>query len=178
MPVLHALLTILPQACGMTSYRRLYLPEGTYFFTVCLEDGTARTLVDRIDALRQAYAMATHEMPVETHAIVILPNHLHAIWTEPGMPRFSDRWQRIKARFSFAVEGDFAPCRSKSERREKGLWQRRFYEHAIRNGDEFEKAMDYCRVNPVKHGLVADPQDWPYSSFTRRMGIHAHLAAE
>ena len=162
---------------GMTSYRRLRIPYGTYFFTVCLEDREGRTLVDEIDRLREAYAMAIHEMPVETHAVVILPNHLHAIWTEPGLPRFSDRWQRIKARFSLAVAGDFGPNRSKALRREKGLWQRRFYEHAIRNEDEFEKAMDYCRLNPVKHGFVSEPEDWPYSSFTRRMGIHAHPAA-
>lgn len=162
----------------MTSYHRLRIPDGTYFFTVCLEDREGRTLVDEIDKLRGAYAMATREMPVETHAVVILPNHLHAIWTEPGVPKFSDRWQRIKARFSLAVAGDFGPSRSKRERREKGLWQRRFYEHAIRNEDEFEKAMDYCRLNPVKHLFVSDPQHWPYSSFTRRMGIHAHLAEE
>jgi putative transposase len=158
----------MPQLCGMTAYRHLYQPEGTYFFTVCLEDRDGRTLVDHVDKLRAAYALATHEMPVQTHAVVILPNHLHAIWTEPGMPRFSDRWQRIKARFSLAVDGDFAPSRSKREKREKGLWQRRFYEHAIRNEEEFGKAMEYCRLNPVTHGLVEDPQEWPYSSFVKR----------
>jgi len=152
----------------MTNYRRLYQPEGTYFFTLCLENREGRALVEQVDKLRAAYALAIHEMPVETHAIVILPNHLHAIWTEPGLPRFSDRWQRIKARFSLAVEGDFAPSRSKLGRREKGLWQRRFYEHAIRNEDEFGRAMDYCRLNPVKHGFVSEPQDWLYSSFTKR----------
>jgi putative transposase len=158
----------MPQLCGMTAYHRLYQPEGTYFFTVCLEDREGRTLVDHVDKLRAAYAMATHEMPVQTHAVVILPNHLHAIWTEPGMPRFSDRWQRIKARFSLAVDGDFAPSRSTREKRENGLWQRRFYEHAIRNEEEFGKAMEYCRLNPATHGLVEDPQDWPYSSFVKR----------
>ena len=152
----------------MTACHRLFQPEGTYFFTVCLEDRAGRTLVDEVDKLRAAYAMATQDMPVQTHAVVILPNHLHAIWTEPGLPRFSDRWQRIKARFSLAVDGDFAPGRSKRDKREKGLWQRRFYEHAIRNEEDFGKAMDYCRLNPVKHGLVSDPQDWPYSSFTKR----------
>ena len=158
----------MPHPIGMTAHRRQILPEGTYFFTVCLEDRAGRELVDHVDKLREAYALATHEIPVQTHAVVILPNHLHAIWTEPGMPRFSDRWQRIKARFSLGVEGDFAPSRSKRERREKGLWQRRFFEHAIRSEDEFCKAMDYCRLNPVKHGFVPEPQDWPYSSFTKR----------
>jgi putative transposase len=156
------------QPAGMTSYRRLYLPEGTYFFTVCLEDRAGTDLVDHIDKLRAAYAFSVRDMPVQTHAMVILPNHLHAVWSEPGLPRFSERWQRIKARFSLAVEGDFAPSPSKQQKRERGLWQRRFYEHAVRNEDEFSAALDYCRCNPVKHGLVADPSDWPYSSFTKR----------
>lgn len=161
----------------MTSYRRLTLPDATYFFTVCLEDRDGRTLVDHIDQLRAAYAFTLREMPVETHAMVVLPNHLHAIWSEPGMPKFSERWRRIKARFSHAIGGDFAPNGSKQRRDERGLWQRRFFEHAIRNEDEFQKAMDYCRLNPVKHGLVAEPELWPYSSFTRRMGHATILAA-
>lgn len=157
----------------MTNYRRLIVPDATYFFTVCLEDREGRDLVDHIDKLRAAYAFALYEMPVRTEAIVILPNHLHAIWTEPGRPRFSDRWQRIKARFSLAVEGDYSPNASKARRREKGLWQRRFYEHMIRTEAEFDKAMDYCRQNPVHHGLVADAADWAYSSFNRAADARA-----
>ena len=151
----------------MTAYRRLIIPEATYFFTVCLEDRNATTLVDEIEKLRLAYAVTTREMPVLCHAMVILPNHLHAIWTEPATPRFSERWRRIKARFSHALTGDHHPNASKTQTRERGLWQRRFWEHAIRNEVEFAKAMDYCRMNPVTHGLVTDPDDWAYSSFAK-----------
>ena len=152
----------------MTAYRRMILPEGTYFFTLCLEDRDGTTLVDQIDQLRAAYAFTTREMPVTCHAMVVMPNHLHAIWTEPGLAKFPERWRRIKARFSHAVEGDFAPNASKQRKGERGLWQRRFYEHAIRSEREFDKAMEYCRMNPVQHGLVAAPEHWAYSSFTRR----------
>jgi putative transposase len=164
-------LTIIPDAHGMTAYRRLILPEGTYFFTVCLEDRQAATLVDHVDQLRAAYAFTAREMPVQCHAMVVLPNHLHAIWTEPGIPKFSERWRRIKARFSDAVAGDFAPSASKQARQERDIWQRRFYEHAVRDDRELEAAMEYCRMNPVKHGFVAEPEQWAYSSFSRRTEV-------
>ena len=155
----------------MTAYCRLILPEGTYFFTVCLEDPDSHLLVDHIDQLRAAYAVTAREMPVQCHAMVVLPNHLHAIWTEPGVPRFSERWRRIKARFCHGVDGDFAPSPGKQDKNARGIWQRRFYEHAVRDERELVAAMEYCRMNPVKHGVAAEPQDWPYSSFTRRTGV-------
>ena len=152
----------------MTAYRRLSLPEGTYFFTVCLEDSKGTTLIDHIAHLRAAYAFTLREMPAECQAMVVLPNHLHAVWTEPGIPKFSERWRRIKARFTHAVNADFKPNASKAARQERGLWQRRFYEHAVRDQRELDAAVEYCRMNPVKHGFVAEPEDWEYSSFTRR----------
>jgi putative transposase len=131
-PILrNTFLTIFPDPALMTAYRRLILPESTYFFTVCLEDRGSHVLVDEIDQLRAAYAFTVREMPVTCLAMVILPNHLHAIWTEPGLPKFSERWRRIKARFSHGVAGDFKPNASKQARQERGLWQRRFYEHAV-----------------------------------------------
>ena len=160
-------LTKLPDAPVMTAHQIHFLPDSTYFFTVCLEDRAATTLVDEIDRLRAAYAITVAEMPVHYHAMVILPNHLHAIWTEPGTPRFSERWRRIKARFSQSVTGDFKPNATKLRAGERGLLQRRFWEHAIRTPDDFQKAMDYCRTNPVTHGLVATPEEWLYSSFTK-----------
>ncbi len=159
----------------MTSYRRLRIPGATYFFTLCLEDREGTTLVDEIECLRDAYRRTITELPVLCPAMVILPNHLHAIWTEPpGQCRFSERWRRIKGRFSHSLGPASIICASKRTKREAGIWQRRFWEHCIRNEDEFLAAMDYCRMNPVKHGLVQNPQDWPYSSFTRRMGNIAH----
>ncbi|WP_284163401.1 transposase [Frigidibacter sp. SD6-1] len=159
----------------MTNYRRLRLPGATYFFTLCLQERGGTTLTDNIACLREAYRKTIAERPVTCPAIVILPDHLHAIWTEPAdCVQFSERWRRIKARFSHALCDQFDPCDSKRRKRERGLWQRRFWEHAIRSEKDFIAAMDYCRTNPVRHGLVEEPEHWPYSSFTRRMGNTAH----
>lgn len=160
----------------MTSYRRLRIPGATYFFTVCLEDRQSGLLVDHIDDLRWAYAKTVQELPVQCLAMVILPDHLHAIWTEPeGSVHFSERWRRIKARFSHGQPRRTQVSESKALKRERGIWQRRFWEHAIRDEFELARGLEYCLQNPVKHGLVSDPADWPYSSFhRRRMGSIAH----
>ncbi|MEZ5732657.1 MAG: transposase [Paracoccaceae bacterium] len=159
----------------MTNYRRVRIPGATYFFTLCVEDRGSTVLTDNIDVLRDAYRRTIAELPVTCPAMVVLPDHLHAIWTEPeGCVRYSERWRRLKARFSHALCDDFRPCTSKLGKRERGLWQRRFWEHAVRNEAEFIAAMAYCYNNPVKHGLVAKPDEWPYSSFARRMGDIAH----
>lgn len=164
------------QIVGMTMYRRLLIPGATYFFTVRLEQRGSTLLTDHIDTLRYAYAKTVQEYPVTAHAMVILPDHIHAIWTEPeGEVWYSERWRRIKARFTHAVAEPVNVRPSLEAKRERGIWQRRFYEHAIRNEDEFQRAMDHCRNNPVRHGLVGDADLWPYSSFTKgRMGHSAH----
>jgi putative transposase len=152
----------------MTHYRRLRLKGATYFFTVCLEDRNARLLTDRIGDLRMAYARTMTELPVFCDAMVVLPDHLHAVWTlPPGDADFSERWRRIKARFARDLP---LPSRSasKMEKRERGIWQRRFWEHAVRGEEELAQLVEYCRVNPVRHGLVAEPGDWPFSSFAKR----------
>lgn len=155
----------------MTSYRRLRLPGAICFFTLCLHQRGGRVLVDQIDRLRWAYAVTVAELPVICPAIVILPDHLHAIWCEPdGRSDYSERWRRIKARFSHAVGGDFRPRDSLRRKRECGLWQRRFWEHTLRGEADFLAAMNYCRLNPVRHGLVERPEDWAWSSFTKRGG--------
>ena len=162
----------------MTEYRRLRLPGATYFFTLCLQTRGQSTLIDNIDALRFAYARTVQDYPVTCHAMVILPDHLHAVMTEPESGVFySERWRRFKARFSHAIttEGEMRP--SLVAKRERGIWQRRFWEHAIRSDQDFNAALRYCEVDAVKHGLVGTAQDWPYSSFARRrMGNAAHPA--
>jgi putative transposase len=153
----------------MTAYRRLRLPGATYFFTVCLEDRTSTALIEHIDLLRFAYAKTIREMPVTCHAMVILPDHLHAIWTlPPDDADFSERWRRIKARFSHAVGTCVPRCDSKIAKRERGLWQRRFWEHMVRDDTDLLSAMEYCWQSPVKHGFADDPGDWAYSSFNKR----------
>jgi putative transposase len=153
----------------MTSYRRLRLPGATYVFTVCLAERGATTLVEHVDMLRWAYLQTIRDLPVTCHAMVVLPDHLHAVWTEPaGCVAYSERWRRIKARFSHGLDQRPALSPSLRAKRERGIWQRRFWEHAIRNEAEFALALAYCRDNPVQHGLVADAADWPYSSFASR----------
>ena len=129
----------------MPNYRRLRVPGATYFFTVNLaaEGGTA--LTDRIDLLREAYRLTAAEHPIRCDAMVVLPDHIHAVWTlAPGDADFSRRWQKIKGRFSHAtgLRGSRSP--SMVEKREAGLWQRRFWEHMIR--DEGERCQGRCLV--------------------------------
>ncbi len=162
----------------MTHYRRLLLPGATYFFTVRLERRGSTLLTDHIETLRYAYARAVRDFPVTCHAIVVLPDHLHAVWTEPdGGVWYSQRWQRLKARFSYAIPETGEKRPSLDRKRERGIWQRRFYEHAIRTEEEFQRALNHCEQNPVKHGLVSEAALWPYSSFAKgRMGHPAHVA--
>lgn len=158
----------------MSRYRRLYIPGGTYFFTVTLADRTATTLVGEIDLLRSVYASVIQEHPIKCEAMVILPDHIHAVWTLPaGDADFSIRWKKIKGRFSQHCRARGTPSRSKLAKGEKGVWQRRFWEHAIRRPEDFQEHIHYCWWNPVKHGLVQRPEDWPYSSFRRVGETHA-----
>jgi putative transposase len=152
----------------MTSYRRVRIGGASYFFTVALADRAATTLVDRIEALRAAFRATQAERPFVCEAIVILPDHLHAVWTlPPGDADFSTRWRLIKTRFS--RETGLRGPRSASERvkHERGLWQRRFWERCLRDDADLETHVRYCWGNPVKHGLVARPVDWPFSSIHR-----------
>jgi putative transposase len=149
----------------MVQYRRNFVPGGTYFFTVALANRESSALVHHVDALRTAFRVARRERPFAIDAIVILPDHLHAIWTLPsGDADFSGRWKRIKARFTHQlVSAGTAVVRQRNG--EFGLWQRRFWEHTIRNDVDFERHVDYVHFNPVKHGHVSQIRDWPYSSF-------------
>ena len=151
----------------MPNYRRLYVPGGTYFFTANLLDRSSDLLTRRIEQLRAAYAVVQKRMPFETLAIVILPDHIHCIWRLPeGDHDFSARWRAFKSEFSRSLpRGDDAgpPVRSG----ERGIWQRRFWEHAIRDDEDFNHHVTYIHFNPVKHGHVTSPDDWPYSTWHR-----------
>jgi len=153
----------------MRTYLRTRVPGGTYFFTANLAQRQGnRLLLDRIDALREAYRATCVAHPFRTEAIVVLPEHLHAEWTLPdGDADFSRRWSLIKARFSRAIACAEEISTSRARRRERGIWQRRSYEHAIRNEDDLLKHVEYIHRNPVKHGWVQRPIDWPHSSFRR-----------
>src|ERR1041384_761350 len=117
----------------MVRYRRNFVPGGTYFFTVTLDDRTSSALVDHVSALRMAFRVARHERPFMIDAIVILPEHLRAIWRLPeGDCDFSGRWKRIKAYFTHRLVAAGATVKRHGNG-EYALWQRRFWEHTIRN---------------------------------------------
>ena len=152
----------------MSRYRRARIPGGTFFFTVALADRSSDALVRHIDLLRGIYGSVRKDRPFETIAICVLPDHLHAIRCLPEDDAdFATRWNVIKGGFSRGLPA--APLRSPSKvtRREKGIWQRRFWEHAIRNEADMARHVDYIHFNPVKHGLVSRVRDWPHSSFHR-----------
>lgn len=152
----------------MTAYRRLRVPGGTYFFTVALARRDTSTLVDHVDLLRAAWAETCRDRPVRTEAVVVLPDHLHALWTLPeGDADFSARWRLIKTRFTRRLGQTGGRSPSKRARGERGIWQRRFWEHAIRDEADLALHLRYCWLNPVKHGLVARAADWPWSSLHR-----------
>src|SRR3984885_9655098 len=153
----------------MPRYVRAKIKGSVFFFTVALAERPSNLLVDQIDRLRQAYRVVQQRRPFETIAICILPDHIHALWALPeGDADFSTRWNLIKSGFSRGLE---ARPRSTSQvaKREKGIWQRRYWEHAIRNDADLERHVDYIHFNPVKHGHVTRVADWPHSSFHRHV---------
>jgi putative transposase len=152
----------------MPEYRRNRIPGGTYFFTVNLLDRHQTLLVDHIELLRASVRRARELMPFHIDAWVVLPDHMHALWTLPANDSdYSRRWQTIKMGFSKGLPSGEAKSLSRDIRGERGIWQRRYWEHTIRNDVDFSTHMNYIHFNPVKHGLVTHVAAWPYSSFHR-----------
>jgi putative transposase len=155
----------------MVRYRRARIPGAAYFFTVTLRDRRAVWLTAHVELLRSVVRDVRKQNPLGIAAAVVLPDHLHAVCTLPeGDADYSGRWRAIKARFSRRLAGRGVPL-TRNARGEYDLWQRRFWEHLIRDADDFARHVDYIHSNPVKHGLVADPLDWRWSSihaFARR----------
>ena len=149
-------------------YRRSNVSGGTYFFNVNLANRSSGLLVERIDLLRDAVRTVKQRHPFRIFAWVVLPEHMHAIW---GMPSndvdLSKRWMLIKQHFSQAVEQGETIGASRRSKGERGIWQRRFWEHLIRDEQDLAQHVDYIHTNPVKHGYVARASDWPYSSIHR-----------
>jgi putative transposase len=160
----------------MTQYRRASVPGATWFFTVNLAERRGnRLLVDEIDVLRTAFRAVQAAHSFRMDAAVILPDHLHCIWTlPPGDSDFSTRWGLIKGTFSRSICKEERVSESRVKRGERGLWQRRFWEHLVRDEDDFRRHVDYIHWNPVKHGWVKRVADWPHSSFHRylRRGVY------
>jgi putative transposase len=161
----------------MRQYIRSDPAGATCFFTVVLQERGSRWLTDHAPLLRDAFRKARARYPFAIDAIVVLPDHLHAVWTLPeGDADFSARWRMIKRGFTRRLAQASLLKDSAAEKRgggERSLWQRSFWEHQIRDGDDFAKHVDYIHFNPVKHGFVARAVDWPYSSIHRyvRQGV-------
>ncbi|WP_323766424.1 REP-associated tyrosine transposase [Marinovum sp.] len=188
----------------MAQYRRPKAPAVAVFFTVALAGRGGHLLTDEIEVLREAVRVTRARRPFGILAWVVLPDHMHAVWTLPAEDgNYSDRWGAIKARFSKRVRQKHSAavgCKptlrpagreglqttevdrmraarspSKLKKQDAGIWQRRFWEHHIRHRADLEAHVAYCWSNPVKHGLVARPADWPFSSIHR--DIHAGRVA-
>jgi putative transposase len=156
----------------MPNYRRVLVPGGTYFFTVNLQQRELSLLVDQIANLRAAFRTARAERPFELIAAVVLPDHLHCVWRLPeGDSDYATRWRHIKSLFSRSLPVAGAASR-RANRCERGIWQRRFWEHCIRDERDLLAHIEYVHFNPVKHGYVDDTKMWPYSTIHRYVPLN------
>ena len=173
----------------MSCYLRPHIPGACVFFTVALARRGARLLVDEIELLREAVRVTHVRRPFHIDAWVVLPDHMHCVWTLPEEDAdYSQRWGTIKARFSrdlgrrmrragicpptelpVVSAGRYAGLKPglREDKREAGIWQRRFWEHHIRDEADYAAHVRYCWINPVKHGFVERAVGWPYSSIHR-----------
>jgi putative transposase len=159
----------------MVTYRRNFVPGRSFFFTVNLADRRLSLLTTHVEASREAFRAIRLSHAFKIEAIVVLPDHLHAIWTMPeGDADFATRWRLIKTTFSRKIPSGERVSASRVARGERGIWQRRYWEHTIRDENDFARHVDYIHINPVKHGLVSRVRDWQPSSFHRmvRLGIY------
>lgn len=149
-------------------YRRSITSGGTYFFTVNLLNRRQPLLIEQIELLRHTIRQVKARHPFHINAMVILPDHLHAILTLPTDDSdYSKRWMLIKSGFSRGVAKAETINASRRSKGERGIWQRRYWEHLIRDDRDYEKHLDYIHYNPVKHGWVERASDWPFSSMHR-----------
>ncbi len=151
----------------MPDYRRAWHPGGTYFFTVNLLERQGNDLLARhIGLLRTVVKSARQRHPFRIHGWVVLPEHLHCvIELPPDDAGYATRWRLIKMEFSKALPRTERLSAVRVRRGERGIWQRRYWEHLIRDERDYLAHMDYVHINPVKHGLVECVADWPYSTF-------------
>lgn len=152
-------------------YRRAYVKGGCYFFTVTLANRKEKLLVQHIDALRASIKYVKDHHPFIINAIVILPDHLHCIWTLPDDDcDYAKRWSLIKIYFSKQLPKTERINSSRLQKGERGIWQRRYWERCIRDERDYLNHIEYIHQNPVKHEYVQDALDWPYSSVHKFYG--------
>ncbi len=161
----------------MPDYRRWYVSGGTFFFTlvtynrrpILCTDLARRCLHEAIDKVRT-------DWPCELVAIVLLPDHLHTVWTlPPGDVSYPIRWKLIKAEFTRRYlrggGAEVSPSPSRLRHSERGIWQRRYWEHTVRDEADLKRCVDYVHWNPKKHGHVTNVRDWRWSSFHRFVNL-------
>lgn len=166
----------------MSRYRRSLTTGATFFFTVT--SYRRRPILAHAEvreALREAIEHVRTTMPFTIDAWVLLPDHLHAIWTlPPDDAAFGKRWGMIKAHVSkncaHLIDTQIVRSASRVSRRESDFWQRRFWEHQLRDERDYERHVDYLHYNPVKHGLVSQVAEWPHSTFHQyvKRGVYAN----
>lgn len=161
----------------MPNYRRVLHPGGTYFFTVNLLQRHGNDLLTRhIDLLREIVISVQSRHPFHIHGWVVLPDHMHCVLEFPEKDSdFATRWRLIKMGFSKGLPKTERLSKVRVNRGERGIWQRRYWEHLIRDDADFQTHMDYVHFNPVKHGLVNQVAHWPYSTFHRlvKQGVYS-----
>ncbi len=158
-------------------YRRAWHKGGMYFFTVnCLQRKNNDCLVCNIDLLREVVVKVKNTHPFIIHGWVVLPEHMHCVMELPeGDDDFAKRWMLIKMLFSRGISKNEGCMKVRIKRRERGIWQRRYWEHLIKDEKDYQAHMDYVLINPLKHGLVKQVKDWPYSTFHKLVerGVYA-----
>jgi putative transposase len=156
-------------------YRRAFIPGGSFFFTVVTENREPLFASEKaVAVLRKAFRTVKANRPFQVEAMVVLPDHLHCIWTlPPNDSDFATRWRLIKTWFTKHCDPALRPTpnRARIAKKSQALWQHRYWEHALRDEGDFAGHVEYIHYNPVKHGYVLSAVDWPYSSF------HRHVAA-
>ena len=153
----------------MSNYRRVFIAGGTYFFTVnLLQRQHNNLLIRKIDLLRYIVTKVRKKYPFRIDAWVVLPDHLHCVWTlPPNETDFSLRWRLIKSGFSRNLPKTEYRSKTRIKAKEREIWQRHYWEHFIRDDLDYQRHIDYIHINPMKHGLVENVVDWPYSTFHR-----------
>ncbi len=161
-------------------YQRVFLPGGSFFFTLVTE--ARRPLLASpaaIEVLRQAFRTVKARRPFDLDAIVIMPDHLHCIWTlPPGDADFATRWRLVKSWFTKHCDPALraTPNHARQAKGEQAIWQHRYWEHTLRDEEDFARHVDYIHFNPVKHGHTKNAGDWPYSSFHRYVAAGLYTA--
>jgi putative transposase len=157
----------------MPNYRRYRIKGGCYFFTVNLLERKKQLLTENITLLRHAFRTVKQQRPFHIDAIVILPDHLHCVLTLPeNDDDYSGRWRAIKKIFTKQLPKTEYLSKTRIKRHERGIWQRRFWEHTIKDENDYLKHIDYIHYNPIKHGYVYHPSEWKYSSIHRYINVN------